>query len=76
MKPFSLEEFKKNPNHKVVTRSGRPVRIVCTDVKCDCPVLCLVLGVDGCEFPLMCSTIGESDFEKDDLFFDAVTNEG
>ena len=31
MKQFSLEEFKKNPNRKVVTKEGRPVRIVCTD---------------------------------------------
>lgn len=31
MKPFSLEEYLKNPNRKVVTRDGRPVRIVCTD---------------------------------------------
>lgn len=31
MKQFSLEEFLKNPNRKVVTREGRPVRIICTD---------------------------------------------
>ena len=31
MKPFDLEEYIKNPNRKVVTREGRPVRIVCTD---------------------------------------------
>ena len=31
MKQFNLEEFLKNPNRKVVTRDGRPVRIVCTD---------------------------------------------
>ena len=76
MKQFSLEEFKKNPNRKVVTRSGRPVRILCTDAKGDCPVFGLALGVDGCEFPIMCSAIGETEFEEDDLFFDTVTNEG
>ena len=76
MKQFSLEEFKKNPNRKVVTRSGRPVRILCTDAKGDCPVFGLALGVDGCEFPIMCSEIGETEFEEDDLFFDTVTNEG
>lgn len=32
MKPFSLEEYLANPTRKVVTRDGRDVRIVCTDV--------------------------------------------
>ena len=31
MKEFNLEEFKKNPSQKVITRDGRDVRIVCTD---------------------------------------------
>ena len=44
MKQFSLEEFKKNPNRKVVTRSGRPVRILCTDAKGYYPVIGLVLS--------------------------------
>lgn len=35
MKQFNLEEYKKNPNRKVITRDGRNVRIVCTDVMGD-----------------------------------------
>lgn len=31
MKQFSVEEYLKNPNKKVVTRDGRNVRIICTD---------------------------------------------
>ena len=31
MKPFSLEEYLKNPNKKVVTRDGRKVKIHCTN---------------------------------------------
>ena len=43
MKAFSLEEYLKNPKRKVVTRDGRNVRIVCTDVKSELyPVLALV----------------------------------
>ena len=42
MKPFSLEEFKKNPSRKVVTREGHSVRILCTDAKGDYPVVALV----------------------------------
>lgn len=76
MKQFYLEEFKKNQQRKVVTRSGLSVRILCTDAKGDCPVFGLALGVDGSEFPIMCAANGESEFEEDDLFFDTVTNEG
>ena len=42
MKQFSLEEFKKNPNRKVVTKKGRPVRIVCTDAVRRYPIIALV----------------------------------
>ena len=33
MKQFSLKEYLKNPNQKVVTRNGEKVRIICTDRK-------------------------------------------
>ena len=33
MKEFNLDEYLKNPSQKVVTRDGREVRIICTDVK-------------------------------------------
>ena len=32
MKQFNLEEYKKNPSRKVITRDGKSVRIVCTDM--------------------------------------------
>ena len=32
MKPFSIKEHLEHPEWKVVTRDGRPVRIVCTDL--------------------------------------------
>lgn len=32
MKQFNLEEYKKNPNRRVITRNGKSVRIVCTDM--------------------------------------------
>ncbi len=31
MEQFSLEKYLENPTRKVVTRDGRPVRIICTD---------------------------------------------
>ena len=39
MEDFSLQEFLKNPSRKVVTRTGKPVRIVCTDVRGEFPVV-------------------------------------
>ena len=42
MEEFNLEEFKKNPSQKVVTRDGRSVRIICTDAKGDEPIIALV----------------------------------
>ena len=32
MKQFTVEEYQKNPNRKVITRDGKSVRIVCTDM--------------------------------------------
>ena len=42
MKAFNLEEYLKNPSQKVVTRNGRKVRIICTDVRSTFPVIALV----------------------------------
>lgn len=42
MKEFSLEEYLENPERKVVTRDGRPVRIICTDRKGATPIIALV----------------------------------
>ena len=32
MKQFNLKEYLKNPERKIVTRDGKSVRIICTDV--------------------------------------------
>ena len=42
MKPFSLEEYLKNPKRKVVTRNGRSARIICTDAKGNYPIVALI----------------------------------
>ena len=38
MKEFNLTEYLKNPSQKVVTRDGREVRIICTDI----PIVALI----------------------------------
>ena len=42
MKEFNLEEYLKNPSQKVITRDGREVRIICTDVKGEYPIMALI----------------------------------
>ena len=42
MKEFNLEEYLKNTSRKVVTRDGRPVRIICTDCKMAQPIIAIV----------------------------------
>ena len=48
MKPFNLEEYLTNPSKKVVTREGKPVRIICTNrLSENCPVIALVNDEDS-----------------------------
>ena len=42
MKEFNLDEYLKNPSQKVITRDGREVRIICTDVKGEYPIIALI----------------------------------
>ena len=42
MIPFSLEKYLANPARQVVTRDGRPARIICTNAKCKYHVIALV----------------------------------
>lgn len=43
MEQFNLDEYLQNPSRPVVTRDGRPVRIICTDAnREETPVVALV----------------------------------
>ena len=42
MKQFSLEEYLANPSRKVVTREGKPAKILYTDARGEYPVIALV----------------------------------
>lgn len=66
MKQFSLDEYLKNPNHKVVTRDGRNVRIICTDAKLEStPILALAEQGDGDKEALV-------PYTKDGKFMDDI----
>ena len=80
MKPFNLEEYLANPSRKVVTREGKPVRIICTDVKgVSYSVLALVDKGDY-EVPTLYTKKGEYNLETTeysyDLFFATEKHEG
>ena len=79
MNQFSLEEFKKNPNRKVVTRDGRNVRIICTDAKGDYPVIGLIRSLDNEDYPWrfrMDGAILENEENDSDLLFYPEKKEG
>lgn len=42
MKPFSLEEYLKNPFRKLITRDKRKARIICTNKKGNYPIVALI----------------------------------
>lgn len=80
MKEFNLEEFKKNPSQKVVTRDGREVRIICTDAKGDEPIIALVYN-NISEEKNVYTYNRDGYFYKDkdsclDLFFAPIKREG
>ena len=83
MKQFSLEEYIKDPSRKVVTRDGRPVRIVCTDRKGggDHPVVALYSASKKYLGEIICTFCANGEFtmgiESDyDLFFAPENHEG
>ena len=71
MKQFSLEEYLKNPNRKVVTRDGHPVRIICTDH--DNISYPIVGAIKGYDFPFCFEedgyVVGSKCNDANDLFF-------
>lgn len=81
MKQFSLEEYLENPERRVVTRDGRPVRIICTDRKgLDVKPIVALITLPNCDEIVKCfwadgiDTAGSED--KNDLFFAPEKHEG
>ena len=81
MEQFSLEKYLANPSRKVVTRNGRNVRIVCTDMKYkDYPILALEeIPDDNSEYIYAFTKDGNykiGDLSIHDLFFAPEKHEG
>ena len=78
MKEFNLEEYLKDPSQKVVTRDGREVRIICTDMKSydNYKIVTLVKKNDG-EEVLLYRESGRGIYCPElDLFFATIKKEG
>lgn len=80
MKPFSLEEFKKNPTRNVVTRDGKAkARIICTDAKSEYPIIALLSyseQSEGCEAYTKDGRFSIDGESNSDLFFEPEKREG
>lgn len=79
MKQFNLEEYLKNPSRKVVTRSGRDARIICTDKKGFLCIVALVSNGNGGEDTFVYYSNGTSQAGVNssiDLFFASIKHEG
>ena len=79
MRPFSLEEYLKNPERKIVTRDGRSVRIKCTDRKSNYYPIIALIDLGDFEDMYAFSKNGEcwiGSKTKLDLFFVPEIHEG
>lgn len=79
MEPFNLKEYLKNPSVKIVTRDGKPARIICTNKQNKkYPVVALVMedSVEGTFNFTEDGLVIAGDITKYDLFFIPERKEG
>lgn len=74
MKQFNLDEYLANPLKKIVTRDGKPVKIIYTDKLGTYPIVALVKINENCEKALTFTEDGDNIIGGNtnrDLFFDS-----
>lgn len=76
MKQFSIEEYLKNPNRKVVTRDGRSVKIHCTNYYTRQPVIAEIEGDDFSTSFFSNGRFLSGEENHSDLFFATEKHEG
>ena len=77
MKQFNLEEYLKNPSRKVVTRTGIPVKIHCTNFATCKPVIAEISGRGYSQsFTKEGRYFGDTDDSGEELFFAPEKHEG
>lgn len=79
MRQFNLTEYLENPELKVVTRDGKPARIICTNARGKYPVVALVTTEKNFENAHHFKEDGtyiEGEVNCRDLFFTTTKHEG
>ena len=80
MEQFSLEKYFANPSRKLVTKDGRPVRILCTDRKSyNVEIVGLIMNNNGMESVFTWTQQGKEYINSNtsnDLFFAPEAHEG
>lgn len=84
MKQFNLSEYLENPSRKIVTRNGRPVRIVCFNANVidngnTYPIVALVKLENNTDHPATFTNNGVFNVGEEDgfdLFFKPTQKEG
>lgn len=79
MKEFNLNEYLKDPSQKVITRDGRNVRIICTNMKSEYPLIALAINKDDNKERLLNYKENGKYFysvSENDLFFAPDKKEG
>lgn len=83
MKPFNLEEYRKNPSRKILTRNGSKVTILCTDYNSstepDYPIIARVTSAKGDDSCLTYTKTGAfftGEKSGDDLVFAPEKKQG
>ena len=72
MKPFKLKEYLKDRSKEVVTREGKSVKILCTNLMSDKPIIAEIIG-EG--YSLAYDVDGSHTFYQspNDIFFKTTT---
>ena len=80
MEQFNLEKYLANPSRKVMTKDGRSVRIICTDMKLyNMEIVGLIMNDNGMESIFTWTQQGKQYLNMDtpnDLFFAPEPHEG
>lgn len=84
MKPFNLQEYLDNKSREIVTRNGRPVRIVCFNANVvdngnTYPIVALVKLENNTDYPVTFTNNGVFNVGEEhdlDLFFKPTQKEG
>ena len=76
MKPFNIKEYNDNPSRKVITREGRPVRILCTNARRTYPVVALIEDEEDYLYDYLPDGTLYGGAKQNDLFFVPIKGEG